>query len=291
MKKIELVSKLVAIGAGILYLAFFQENLWLIYAVFVIVMLTVGISHGAIDHLLYNPAMRGQALAKFITKYLAIMAVYLALWLFSPIVGLLAFILMSSYHFGQSHFLNHIQGKFPKTVYISTGLFFLLLILSADYAETSKIIGTIVDIGPYKSYFIGGVFLSGAAMLLSGWINYGRTFTKTLIEIFILSILLSQLPLLLGFAIYFGFWHALPSMLVEFDALKGNLGSQKFKNFILQLLPFTCISIFGISILLVLLLNRVSSEQLVFIFFVMISLISAPHIWYMDKFLMTKNQN
>lgn len=291
MKKIELVAKISAFLVGLLYLLIFQDSEWLMYMLFVGVMLTVGISHGAIDHLLVNPSIRGKALGIFIAKYLAIMAIYLVLWLAFPLLGLIAFILMSAYHFGQSHYLNLVQGRFPKIVYFTTGLFFLLLILWADYPETSAIVGTVIDIEPYKNQLLGLVFLAGVGMLVSGWLNFGMNFNKSLIEIVFLSLLLSQLPLLLGFALYFGFWHSLPSILVEYEAMQENLGEHKLKNFVLQLMPFTGISIVGIGILLLLLVNRVESESLIFIFFVMISLVSAPHIWYMDKFLMSRTQN
>ncbi|UJP64124.1 Brp/Blh family beta-carotene 15,15'-dioxygenase [Mongoliitalea daihaiensis] len=291
MRKIELAAKVIAFFIGLLYLLFFQESDWLMYTLFVGVMLTVGISHGAIDHLLLNPSIRGKALGIFIAKYLGIMTVYLAVWLVFPLLGLIAFILMSAYHFGQSHFLNLAQGKFPQIVYFTTGLFFLLLILWADYSETSAIVGTVVNIEPYKSQLLVMIFLTGIAMLISGWMNFGKAFNRSLIEIVMIALLLSQLPLLLGFAIYFGFWHSLPSILVEYEALKDTLGEHKLKNFIYQLMPFTSISIIGIGILLLLMLNRVESESLIFVFFVLISLVSAPHIWYMDKFLMARNQN
>jgi len=61
MKKIEASSKIFAIAFGFLYLFFFQEKEWISYVFFTLVMLTVGISHGAIDHLLVNSTIRGKS--------------------------------------------------------------------------------------------------------------------------------------------------------------------------------------------------------------------------------------
>ncbi|MGY6521159.1 MAG: Brp/Blh family beta-carotene 15,15'-dioxygenase [Mongoliitalea sp.] len=291
MKKIEVTSKLFAIALGLLYLFFFQEKEWITYVFFTIVMATVGISHGAIDHLLVNPNIRGKELLLFIGKYLGIMGAYLLVWLLFPLIGLLSFIVMSAYHFGQSHYLNQLQDKKFKISYFLTGLFFLLLILWADFEQTSAIVATVLTIDGYQDYLLFSVILSGLLSIISGLFNFGRHFLKSLPEILVLALLLSQLPLLMGFAIYFGFWHSLPSMLVEYNVLKKHWPSNRIKKFLFQLLPFTLLAFVGMGIMIFILANRVSSDSLIFIFFVMISLVSAPHIWYMDRFLMGNPQN
>lgn len=291
MKKIEASSKIFAIAFGFLYLFFFQEKEWISYVFFTLVMLTVGISHGPIDHLLVNSTIRGKELLLFIGKYLGIMGAYLFVWVLFPLVGLLLFISMSAYHFGQSHYLNEVQDKKFQFSYFLTGLFFLLLILWADFEQTSAIVGSVLIIDGYQDYLLFAVLLSGFLSIISGLLNFGRSFLKSLPEIVILALLLSQLPLLMGFAIYFGFWHSLPSMLVEYEVLKKHWPSNRIKKFLFQLLPFTAIALAGMGIMIFFLANRVSSDTLIFIFFVMISLVSAPHIWYMDKFLMENPQN
>ena len=58
-----------------------------------------------------------------------------------------------------------------------------------------------------------------------------------------------------------------------------------------QLLPFSGISLIGIGLLLFLGFEFLESNELYLLFFVMISLISLPHILYMDTFLKEKFQN
>lgn len=123
-------------------------------------MLTLGISHGAIDHLLVNPTIRGKELLLFIGKYLGIMGTYLLVWVLFPLVGLLLFISMSAYHFGQSHYLNEVQDKKFQFSYFLTGLFFLLLILWADFEQTSAIVGSVLIIDGYQDYLLFAVLLS-----------------------------------------------------------------------------------------------------------------------------------
>lgn len=291
MSKIEWVTKIGAFLFGVIYLVFFAGNETLAFAFFSIVMLTVGISHGAIDHLLLNPSIKGKDLLIFISKYLIIMAVYLIVWIFFPLVGLIAFIAMSAYHFGQSHFLDTKEGSYVKITYFLTGLFYLLLILWADFDSTSTIVGAVYAIDNYDNQLLFLIMVLGFLSLASGFISYKKKFVKKLPEFVALALLLSQPPLFMSFALYFGFWHSLPSMVVEFQALKGGFGRNQIQKFIRELLPFTLIAITGMALLIILLAGRLTSEELILVFFILISLVSAPHIWYMDKFLMQNNQN
>lgn len=291
MSKIEFGTKIGAFLIGVIYLVFLEGNETVAFGFFSIVMLTVGISHGAIDHLLLNPTIKGKALLIFISKYLLIMIAYLLVWIFFPLIGLIAFIAMSAYHFGQSHFLDAKEGSYVKTTYFLTGLFFLLLILWADFDSTSTIVGAVYTIDTYYSQLSNLLIVLGVLSVASGFVSFKKQFVKKLPEFIGLTLLLSQLPLFMSFALYFGFWHSVPSMVVEFQALKGGFGSNQVQNFIKGLLPFTLIAIIGMAMLIILLMGKLSSEELILVFFILISLVSAPHIWYMDKFLMEKHQN
>jgi flagellar biosynthesis protein FlhB len=80
-------------------------------------------------------------------------------------------------------------------------------------------------------------------------------------------------------------------MTEEFEALKDYFETQKIKNFIKKLLPFTLMSLIGISIILLFFHQMMEADQLTLLFFILVSLISAPHIWYMNLFLEArKNQ-
>ncbi|MCH6200468.1 Brp/Blh family beta-carotene 15,15'-dioxygenase [Aquiflexum sp. LQ15W] len=258
---------------------------------FVTILITIGIPHGAIDHLLLNPIISSKNLIKFILKYLSIIAVYLAIWFIFPTLALIAFILMSAYHFGQSHFIKLPLKKFEGSTYIFLGLFFLSSILWGDFTYTSSILTSITNVGGLRHYgtaFIMFTFGFSAILIFS---NLGKKGIWLMLEISVLGLFLYKLPLLLGFIIYFGFWHSLPSMAEEFEALKDHLQTQKIKGFIIKLLPFTLMSLLGISFILMFSRSIMEPNQLTLLFFILVSLISAPHIWYMNLFLgARKNQ-
>lgn len=285
MKNIEIAGKFLGVSIGLAYLLFFQGNEIYEWICFITILISIGIPHGAIDHLLLSPEINKKKLFKFIIKYLAIIVVYLAVWLIFPALALFAFIIMSAYHFGQSHFIKLKLKKLERLTYIALGLFFLSTILWGDFEYTTSILINIIDISSFENYGFPVILLTFTLSTILILINLRKEAFGLLLESFFLGLLLYNLPLLLGFIIYFGFWHSLPSMQEEFEALKNYIKVDKVKGFIKKLLPFTLISLAGISLILLFFYNMMNSDQLTLLFFVLVSLISAPHIWYMNLFL------
>jgi Brp/Blh family beta-carotene 15,15'-monooxygenase len=289
MKDIEIIGKILGVLIGLVFLLFFEGSEVYQWVCFGIILVTIGIPHGAIDHLLANPKIGKNELKKFILKYLLIIAVYLLIWYFLPKTALLLFILMSAYHFGQSHFIKNNIDKYKSISYFSLGAFYLCVIFWGDFDTTSSILGNTINLENWKSgglFIIPGLFLLNTILLL--FFQKERK-VQVWMEMIVLGPLLFAVPLLLGFILYFGFWHALPSMLVEYKTLKHHLNGNKILSFITSLLPFSLISLVGIAIILGVFSNQMEEEDLIMTFFILVALISAPHIWFMDKFLEAKN--
>jgi len=67
----------------------------------------LGISHGAIDHLISKElSHHKKSLTRILLHYTGTMAAYAAIWIFSPAAGLSLFILLSAYHFGEAELHN-----------------------------------------------------------------------------------------------------------------------------------------------------------------------------------------
>jgi Brp/Blh family beta-carotene 15,15'-monooxygenase len=288
MRNIEKIGKILGLTIAVIYFLFLQGNEIFEWALFGIILLTIGIPHGALDHLLVNPHISNKGLVKFILKYLSIIILYLMVWIIMPVPALVIFLLMSAYHFGQSHFLgNQLQYR-KKTSYLMTGVFYLSVIFWGDFEQTASILSVIVDIKALQNYgwycILGSFSLVNILTIknsLKDWHWYG-------IEMLVIGLLLYQLPLLIGFIIYFGFWHALPSMTEEFHTLKRYLGKDQLKNFIKRMVPFTVASFGGMWMILAVFYPGSDPEELTLLFFILVSLISAPHIWYMHHFLESK---
>jgi Brp/Blh family beta-carotene 15,15'-monooxygenase len=147
MDRIENLSK--ALGLGIAFLFILLPNLPIAvqFGVFGLILVMVGIPHGGIDHLIHNPDIRPRGLVHFILGYLLLMLVYGLLWWLLPMAALLAFLVMSAYHFGQSHFLGQgqIQTK-EGLLYLLKGAFFLSVILFGDWEMTQEILSSILSL-------------------------------------------------------------------------------------------------------------------------------------------------
>lgn len=289
MKGIEFIGKVLGLCIALVYFVFFEGNEVFEYILFGLILVLIGIPHGAIDHLLLNPNINANGLKKFLLKYLAIIILYLLLWIYLPIISLAAFLLMSAYHFGQSHFINTEIRRFKKTTYLVLGVFYLSIILWGDFGYTKNLLESILNIEQLESFGIPVIFFSFLLANILIAHNQPSKASYFILESVLLGFVLYQLPLLLGFIIYFGFWHALPSMNEEYRVLKKFLGKNKFYNFIKKLTPFTLISLVGIGILMAIFNRWMSTNELVLFFFILISLISAPHIWFMHRFLENKN--
>ena len=290
MNRIETLAKVVGLLICLVFM-FLQENYSVVqFSLFGIILLSIGIPHGAIDQLISNPKIDRKGLRKFLVSYISLIGAYLALWYFIPVLALLAFLIMSAYHFGQSHFLTvPANPKFSSVLFLSRGGFFLSAILLGSWDTTILILSPIIDLaflGQFRLPLLG-LFL-GATLLIQ--LISGPKFNKNhLLELFILGPILYFTPLLVGFIVYFGFWHALPSMMAEYRFLRSFKAYDSFKKFMIQLLPFSLISLLGIGLIVWLGLKNLNELELILVFFVLISLISFPHILYMDRFL--KNQN
>ncbi|MFN3996222.1 Brp/Blh family beta-carotene 15,15'-dioxygenase [Algoriphagus sp.] len=290
MNRIENIAKALGIILCLIFMLFFQNNLTVQLALFGVILIAVGIPHGAIDHLISNPKIDQKGLFKFLLIYISMIAGYSAVWYFIPVVALLAFLFMSAYHFGQSHFFNESSLKnYSLLLYVSRGGYFLFAILLGDWEATKLILSPLVNLEYLNNsrLFVLGAFLFSTLLAQN---LFGPKFGKKhILELVILGPILYLSPLLIGFVVYFGFWHALPSMMTEYKFLRSFKAYDSFKKFAIQLLPFSLISFVGIGLILFFGLEFLDNTQLILLFFVLISLISFPHIFYMDSFLKKQN--
>lgn len=292
MARIEYLAKGLGLGIATLFLVLPNLPQEIQLFIFALIILLVGIPHGGIDHLIHNPTITPRGLARFILRYLLLMLGYGLMWWILPLVALIAFLGMSAYHFGQSHFLE--QGKLENKeglLYLLKGAFFLFLILFGDWSMTQKILSSMISMDLSEEFRLGFLgFLLVSSLIAQGFSTKPFGLTDGL-DYLILAPILYFSPLLIGFSVYFGFWHSLPSMLAEYAYLRNIPAFNSPLKFGKQLLPFSGISLVGIAAILVVGLEFLAPNQLYLLFFVLISLISLPHILYMDTFLKEKLQN
>lgn len=286
MKNTETILKIIGIVACLFFILFPDYPQFLEYGFVISILLVIGIPHGAIDHLTSDPSIDLKGLSIFLARYLGLIGIYLIVWSFLPQFALLIFLGFSAYHFGQTHFLKDSIRSIQSTLlYLSRGAFFLAVILFGDFQMTKFILDPIVDLQNTQGYGLPIILFLFVLTTALEYQSHRRISKSSIVDLVILAPILFFTPLFVGFIVYFGFWHAFPSMRLEYEFLGQFPKYQSFKKFASQMIPFTILSLVGIAGLLFAGNHFLSENELMLLFFILISLISFPHIFYMDHFI------
>lgn len=186
--------------------------------VMALVALTIGIPHGAVDHLITVHKTTSVRMALFLLGYLAVVG--LAIWaiLTANLLGFQAVVLMSAIHFGlgDAAFISELDArqqntrKFPRVAYVLASGFTPVVIPLVSQQSTEalsavnpELINWAGDLAP--ALFALMLAIAGAAVI---WMLFARRMQEAVDLALLLTLSLSAPPLV-AFAFYFGLWHAL----------------------------------------------------------------------------------
>jgi lycopene beta-cyclase len=242
--------------------------------------LTVGLPHGAVDHLLESGVeMKGVKLS-FLLKYLGISFLFLGIWYLSANSAILFFIAYSIWHFGQCDFQEWSPDRSNTVKKILWGTLLFGILLIGHQEETNRILS---DLHTFEF-----PFASEQATMLSR-IMLSFSFLWSIVErkasFFLTVCMLSvgcQLPLLSAFSLYFIGQHSMNGWRHLKIGLKTNNQTLYLKS-----LPFNLGAVGLLVVTYWLSINYfqfISPVEMTSIFFVFLSCISFPHIIWMNKF-------
>ena len=260
-----------------------------------IFILLLGIPHGAIDHVLFFKKRKMSQL-KFYSIYLGLSLVFVVLWHLAPIASLIFFLLISAFHFGESQFADiSFKKTYRFTFYFFWGLCLLSSLMFYNVSElyeiTSYFDDTIVLDKIYNKEKIGVFFyltnfitiLSIIALLFLNKIEKDRLFSE-LFLLFLIHITFFLFPFIIGFTLYFVALHSLKVMNDEFNFLKKEDKSFTILNFLKLLAPYSILSVFGTTVLLILSYYNHIPYSIPFLSIIIISVITLPHAIVMNIF-------
>ena len=269
---------------------------WIDYAFFGITMVVIGLPHGAVDHLIHIRQKQQEDLTpatlwRFVRGYLGLVLLYGLLWYFLPTLSLLLFIGFSCYHFGQSqlYYFFSKENPFSALTYLLWGLAVLSYIICWNSQESLALIGTILPnfetwltgSGPaaYLSLVPWVASLPPGLFLLSRLRSYPAGVVLWEAGCLLAIGLVSYYGgLLVAFSVYFGFWHSSKSLRAIVRGFKENNPGYNYVRFYKDALVFSAISIVGIAILAAATYYFVLGIHPVMLFFVVISLLTFPHM-------------
>lgn len=259
-------------------------------------MLLVGIPHGATDHLIFlqlrKSFLGGKHLEQFYLNYLLLMAVYSVIWWLLPILALAIFLILSVYHFGQSnwHYINFENKIQAWATYLNWGSFALFVPIFWHFETAIPILSSItrsevVMLNPTWRQALCLIFLLTnvwmTCMLAVNRLIDRRQLLRELFNLLILSCLFVFTPLILGFVIYFVFWHSMSSIADQIRFFKDRVAGYSWQTYVRQALPLSLVAVIGLG-LLYMLQTSLGIQPNLGLLFIFISVITLPHMILID---------
>ena len=268
-----------------------------------LLILTIGISHGSLDHIkgkkLFN-ILKINNIYLFYFSYIFISISTIVIWIIFPAITLIFFLLVASYHFGKedTNFLINHNLSVNQIFYFLKGVLIVIAPLNFHFEETVKIFKLLfVENEKFYMYlsFIESFKIIPIIFLLSIFSSF-YLFIKNFkfvnfsifLDFFSILILNYYLSPLLAFTFYFCFLHSIRhsiSLIFEID-------NKNIKNglilFLKKVLPLTILTIIIYLIGLFYLNNSFEFNDAVLkVIFIGLASLTFPHI--LLEYLLEKN--
>lgn len=265
------------------------------YTICAIAILTFGIPHGAIDHILHQKftnQKRPSNTRQFIIWYVLCMLAYLAIWILFPFKAFVLFIALGVYHFGQEFMEELGIEKHSKVSFLLWGSTILLMPMLYNYTDTAAYVQ--IAVGAELPYLSSNttILLSLAIPIIS-MIHFFILYRKSqitqkklfqiLLHLFAWTIIFWCVPFLVGFTLYFVFFHSINSMDHQYRSLMKLSGKYNIKQYLKDLSILTVVSYAGI-IFLFLVLDLKNWQHLTLYMLIFISVLTLPHMLVFEEF-------
>jgi len=260
-----------------------------------LLILSIGIIHGANDLLIIKKYTRKDSLKSQITYFLYYLGLVFLGFLFFyafPSIALLSFVLVSIYHFGEQHWesnlvnINLSKGKkiFPI---IFHGLTFFLVIFINNIDAVNDVLTSFNTI--FLDYFVLETVLiilfSIYMFILLSFELLRRYFIGEFLFFLLLYFLTMNSTLIYGFSIYFIFFHSILSIKDQARYIYEDDKSQYIKKYIINALPYFLLALFFLVGFY--LFVDVESINIIPIIFTFLAAITFPHVIVIEKMYST----
>ena len=277
--------------SGIEYL---REGSFLIISLFLI--LTIGISHGSLDHIKGKKLIKYfgyKSMGIFYLSYSLIGAVIILIWLIFPKSLLFLFLIIAAFHFGKedSEFVN--QRKNFELIYFLKGSLIITSPLFFHKEETLTIFETLnfyisnnlIISNEILFIFILLSLISGIILSLNKSIEAKSLLLMDYLSILILNYFLNPI---IAFTIYFCFLHSIRHSISLIRELNKNL-KKGLTVFIKKAFPLTILTILGYVVSISILNNYNEFNETIYrVIFIGLASLTFPHI--LLEYLIEKNE-
>lgn len=246
---------------------------------------SAGLIHGANDIRLLQKKYKNTQFRFFlllILVYIGVVFLGAILFFHLPNFGLFFFILFSGFHFGQQHWDSFLKQKpssplLKQLGYTFYGLLVFGLLFSSQVLEVDGLIeqlsGTHFAV---DTYYIATLVLAVVFSILAFFLSVsGMVYLKEILALALLAVLFATTSLLFSFAVYFVFWHSIPSIQDQLMYLDGEINRKTIKGYISSSLVYWLLSLMGLTAAYF--FFDVNASYFIPLFFTFLAAITFPH--------------
>ena len=254
-----------------------------------------GIPHGAADLLISVKEANDRKVPfshlNFFSKYLGRLLAFLALLLLLPSVGLIVFIIIGSFHFGETD-LNRLDTDSIKGSFLSFsyGLVVISVIVLGHFQEVKTLL-LLFQSGQNHAHLINWVdrykvvmlsislilFFSTVFIYFLGNTENPESSGEFLVDFSVLVFITFNLPMILGLTFYFIFWHSILSI-KNIVAYFNKDNYFPFMVIIRQICFYSFLAIIGILLFGITGFMFLNSSTMVIYMILGLAVLTAPHI-------------
>ncbi len=256
----------------------------------ILMILTIGVLHGACDITLINKKTNNISNSKkiiFIIFYLFI-AFFAFLFVYNlPVIGFIGFLLISSYHFGEQHLHETVSdSKFRFLHFLTYGLLIFMLMIYNNKSFVVNVLNEILEINinnlPFDIFLFSSFFLT----FLLWSIDYKKlksSIIKEILYLLLLFLLFYTSNLIVSFAVYFVLWHSIPSILDQIDFLYNEISTKSILLYLKNSGSYWIVSILGLLFLFY--YQNLMGENFYKIIYSFSAAVTIPHIFLINNIL------
>ncbi len=268
---------------------FFNELIISFFCLFLI--LSIGISHGALDNYKANKLLSIYKIKNksiFFIIYILISATIILIWNLYSSYTLIAFLIVASYHFGRedTSFLYQEHSNIDQALYLIKGSLIIFAPLFFHFDETLKIFETLMLSNNFIIFLQDEHWLINVSLFLSilGYFyfifrNKLQDFEILLLDMLSIIILNFVFSPLIAFTLYFCFLHSVRHIISISHELNKNDFLKGVKVFIRKALPLTIITAI-LYLFAALFLSKFFSlnDVIIKVIFIGLASLTFPHI-------------
>ena len=260
-----------------------------------LLILSIGVIHGANDLLIIKKYTRKDTLKSQINYFLYYLGLVFLGFLFFyvfPSIALISFVLVSIYHFGEQHWesnsfnTNLYKGKkiFPIILH---GLTFFLVIFINNIDVVNDVLASFntifLDYSVLETLLI--ILFSIYMLMLLSFELFRRYFIGEFLFFLLLYFLTMNSSLIYGFSVYFIFFHSILSIKDQVNYIYEDDKSKYIKKYLINALPYFLLALFflvGFYFFV-----DIESINILPIIFTFLAAITFPHVIVIEKMYST----